>query len=86
MIQKTALLRPDVDIPIEYQGFSQLEAAFDKGIEACLPYIERLEKQLHQFDHRHKNDEAANKMLQEAYEIIRRKVQGCEKCKLVVHA
>lgn len=83
-MKKQDLLRPDVNMPIEYQGFTQLEAAFDKGIEACLPYIDTLEKQLRQFDHRHKNDEAANRMLQEAYEVIRRKVHDCEKCKLVV--
>lgn len=65
--------------PIEYHGFPQLEAAFDKGIEACLPYIDRLEKQNSDLEHRHKNDEAANRMLQEAYEAVRKNLQNrCE--------
>jgi len=37
--------RPDIEIPIEYQGFPQMEAAFDAGVEACVPYLATLEAQ-----------------------------------------
>lgn len=55
-----------------------------KELAVLQTMLDDVQTQLHNLEHRHKNDEAANRMLQEAYESTRKRLQNrCEQCKLV---
>ena len=44
-------------------------------------YIRDLETLIHELEHQHKNDEAANQLLSEVCESQRKRIKELEKCK-----
>ncbi len=63
----------------KYQGFAKLsKESADKWVSDT---VQRLEARIHELEHQHKNDEAANQLLNEVCESQRKRIKELEKCK-----
>lgn len=57
--------RPEIEVPIEYQGFPQTETAFDAGVEACIPHIKNLEARIEELERKLAEQQATVEVLRE---------------------